>query len=94
MAKVMINGATGLVGENIVRAFLDAGHTVRASDRPGADFSEAPSGSAGPASGLHAKVIRAEARQERMKRNLHRRKGVIACLRNAGIPGMSDHCSR
>jgi nucleoside-diphosphate-sugar epimerase len=40
MAKVMVNGATGLVGENIVRAFLDAGHTVRVSDRPSSNFSE------------------------------------------------------
>jgi nucleoside-diphosphate-sugar epimerase len=40
MTRVMVNGATGLVGENIVRAFLEAGHTVRASDRPGSDFSE------------------------------------------------------
>jgi dihydroflavonol-4-reductase len=40
MARVMINGATGLVGENIVRAFMEAGHTVRASDRPESDFSE------------------------------------------------------
>lgn len=38
--KVMVNGATGLVGLSIVDAFLEAGHTVRASDRVGSDFSE------------------------------------------------------
>ena len=38
--KVMVNGATGLVGLSIVDAFLDAGHDVRGSDIPGADFSK------------------------------------------------------
>lgn len=38
--KVMVNGATGLVGLAIIDAFLDASHEVRASDRPGSNFSE------------------------------------------------------
>jgi nucleoside-diphosphate-sugar epimerase len=39
MAKVMVNGATGLVGRAIVDEFLRQGHTVRVSDRPGSEFS-------------------------------------------------------
>ena len=38
--KVMVNGATGLVGLSVVDAFLAAGHEVRASDRPGSNFQE------------------------------------------------------
>jgi len=38
--KAMINGATGLVGTATVKEFLSAGYEVRASDRPGANFSE------------------------------------------------------
>jgi nucleoside-diphosphate-sugar epimerase len=38
--KVMVNGATGLVGMSIVNALLEAGHDVRVSDRPGSDFNE------------------------------------------------------
>jgi len=38
--KVLVNGATGLVGFAVVEAFLEAGHEVRASDRPGSDFTE------------------------------------------------------
>ena len=38
--KVMVNGATGLVGLSVVKAFLEAGHEVRASDRPGSNFKE------------------------------------------------------
>jgi nucleoside-diphosphate-sugar epimerase len=36
----MVNGATGLVGLSVVDAFVEAGHEVRASDRPGSKFSE------------------------------------------------------
>ena len=38
--KVMVNGATGLVGQSTVKAMLEDGHEVRASDRPGSDFFE------------------------------------------------------
>lgn len=38
--KVLVNGATGLVGLSIVDAFLEAGHEVRASDRTGSDMRE------------------------------------------------------
>lgn len=38
--KILVNGATGLVGLAVVDAFLEAGQTVRASDRPGSDFRE------------------------------------------------------
>ncbi len=38
--RVMVNGATGLVGMAVIDAFLEAGHEVSASDRPGSDFSE------------------------------------------------------
>jgi nucleoside-diphosphate-sugar epimerase len=38
--KVMVNGATGLVGLSIIDAFLEDGHDVRGSDIPGANFSE------------------------------------------------------
>jgi len=38
--KVFINGATGLVGLSVVDAFVEAGHDVRASDRPGSDTRE------------------------------------------------------
>lgn len=40
MARVMVNGATGLVGRAIAEEFLRQGHTVRVSDRPGANFQE------------------------------------------------------
>ncbi len=40
MVKVMVNGATGLVGTAIVESFLEDGHTVRVSDLPGSDFRE------------------------------------------------------
>ena len=40
MMKVMVNGATGLVGLSVVDAFREAGHEVRASDRPGSNFGE------------------------------------------------------
>ncbi|MCP4644688.1 MAG: NAD(P)-dependent oxidoreductase, partial [bacterium] len=38
--KVMVNGATGLVGMATIREFLNAGYEVRASDRPGSNFKE------------------------------------------------------
>ncbi len=38
--KVLVNGATGLVGLSIVDAFSEAGHEVRASDRTGSDQRE------------------------------------------------------
>ncbi len=41
--KVMVNGATGLVGMAIMDAFLEAGHDVRASDHPRCDFREVES---------------------------------------------------
>ena len=38
--KIMVNGATGLVGLSVVDAFIEEGHEVRVSDRPGSNFSE------------------------------------------------------
>jgi len=38
--KVMVNGATGLVGFAIVNAMLEAGHDVRASDHPKGNYAE------------------------------------------------------
>lgn len=38
--KVLVNGATGLVGLSVIDAFQESNIDVRASDRPGCDFSE------------------------------------------------------
>jgi len=39
MKKVLITGAAGFIGSQLVQAFAREGHEVRASDIPGADFS-------------------------------------------------------
>lgn len=38
--KVMVNGATGLVGLSTIKAYIEDGWDVRASDLPGADYRE------------------------------------------------------
>ncbi|MFO8058063.1 MAG: NAD(P)-dependent oxidoreductase [bacterium] len=38
--KVLVNGATGLVGLSVIDALQESNQDVRASDRPGSDFSE------------------------------------------------------
>jgi len=38
--KAYVNGATGLVGLSVIDAFLEAGHSIVASDRPSSNFTE------------------------------------------------------